>query len=84
MTWQTRMWIDDMFHDYCCTGAGVIVQQAILFILIRAAREMVLVSRYLQKENGTFFIMPLMFPFFGAVADGWMAVGMSELLRSHS
>jgi unsaturated rhamnogalacturonyl hydrolase len=80
MTWQTRMWIDDMFmitavqaQAYRATADSVYIN--------RAAREMVLYLDTLQKENGLFYHAPDV-PFFWGRGDGWMAVGMSELLRS--
>jgi len=80
MTWQTRMWIDDMFmitavqaQAYRATGDTIYIN--------RAAREMVLYLDTLQKENGLFYHAPDV-PFFWGRGDGWMAVGMSELLRS--
>ncbi len=80
MTWQTSMWIDDMFmitavqaQAYRATGDTVYIN--------RAAREMVLYLDTLQKENGLFYHAPDV-PFFWGRGDGWMAVGMSELLRS--
>jgi unsaturated rhamnogalacturonyl hydrolase len=80
MTWQTRMWIDDMFmitavqsQAYRATGDTVYIN--------RAAREMVLYLDTLQKENGLFYHAPDV-PYFWGRGDGWMAVGMSELLRS--
>ena len=80
MTWQTRMWIDDMFmitavqaQAYRATGDTVYIN--------RAAREMVLYLDTLQKENGLFYHAPDV-PFFWGRGDGWMAAGMSELLRS--
>ena len=80
MTWQTRMWIDDMFmitavqaQAYRATGDTVYIN--------RAAREMVLYLDTLQKPNGLFYHAPDV-PFFWGRGDGWMAVGMSELLSS--
>jgi rhamnogalacturonyl hydrolase YesR len=80
MTWQTRMWIDDMFmitavqaQAYRATGDTVYIN--------RAAREMVLYLDTLQMPNGLFYHAPDV-PFFWGRGDGWMAVGMSELLRS--
>lgn len=80
MTWQTRMWIDDMFmitavqaQAYRATGDTVYIN--------RAAREMVLYLDTLQMSNGLFYHAPDV-PFFWGRGDGWMAVGMSELLRS--
>lgn len=82
MTWQTRMWIDDMFmitavqaQAYRATGDTAYIN--------RAAREMVLYLDTLQKPNGLFYHAPDV-PFFWGRGDGWMAVGMSELLSSLS
>ena len=80
MTWQTRMWIDDMFmitaaqaQAYRATGDRKYID--------RTAKEMVLYLDTLQKPNGLFYHAPDV-PFFWGRGDGWMAVGMSELLRS--
>jgi unsaturated rhamnogalacturonyl hydrolase len=80
MSWQTRMWIDDMFmitavqaQAYRATGDEKYID--------RAAKEMVLYLDSLQKPNGLFYHAPDV-PFFWGRGDGWMAAGMSELLRS--
>jgi len=80
LTWQTRMWIDDMFmitaaqaQAYRATGDRKYID--------RAAKEMVVYLDELQKENGLFYHAPDV-PFFWGRGDGWMAVGMAELLRS--
>src|SRR5215204_5470488 len=80
MTWQTRMWIDDMFmitavqaQAYRATGDTQYIN--------RAAKEMVLYLDTLQRPNGLFYHAPDV-PFFWGRGDGWMAAGMSELLRS--
>lgn len=80
MSWQTRMWIDDMFmitavqaQAYRATGDTVYIN--------RAAREMVLYLDSLQMPNGLFYHAPDV-PFFWGRGNGWMAAGMSELLRS--
>ena len=77
---QTRFWIDDMFM--------IIALQTQAFratgdtnYLDHAAREMVAYLDELQQTNGLFFHAPDA-PFFWGRGDGWMAVGMSELLRS--
>lgn len=79
-TWQTRMWIDDMFmitavqaQAYRATGKKVYIE--------RAAKEMVLYLDSLQKPNGLFYHAPDV-PYYWARGNGWMAVGMAELLRS--
>ncbi len=77
---QTRFWIDDMFmiialqtQAYRATGDTN--------YLDRAAREMVAYLDELQQPNGLFFHAPDV-PFFWGRGNGWMAAGMSELLRS--
>lgn len=79
-TWQTRLWIDDMFmitavqaQAYRATGDQKYVD--------RAAKEMVFYLDQLQKPNGLFYHAPDV-PYYWARGDGWMAVGMAELLRS--
>lgn len=80
LTWQTRMWIDDMFmitavqaQAYRATGDKKYIE--------RAAKEMVVYLDSLQQSNGLFYHAPDV-PFFWGRGDGWMAAGMSELLRS--
>jgi len=80
LTWQTRMWIDDMFmitavqaQAYRATGDRKYID--------RAAREMVVYLDSLQKPNGLFTHAPDV-PFFWGRGNGWMAAGMCELLRS--
>lgn len=80
LTWMTRMWIDDMFmitavqaQAYRATGDKKYIE--------RAAKEMVVYLDSLQKPNGLFYHAPDV-PFFWGRGDGWMAVGMAELLRS--
>jgi len=80
LTFQTRMWIDDMFmitaaqaQAYRATGDRKYID--------RAAREMVVYLDELQKSNGLFYHAPDVHYFWGR-GDGWMAVGMAELLRS--
>lgn len=78
-SWQTRLWIDDMFmitalqsQAYLATGDEKYIE--------RTAREMVLYLDRLQRVNGLFY-HALNAPFFWARGDGWMAVGMTEVLR---
>jgi len=80
LSWQTRLWIDDMFmitmvqaQAYRATGNRLYVD--------RAAKEMVYYLDQLQKPNGLFYHTPTA-PFFWGRGNGWMAVGMPELLRS--
>jgi unsaturated rhamnogalacturonyl hydrolase len=80
LTWQTRLWIDDMFmitavqsQAYRATGDKKYIEHA--------AKEMVFYLDSLQQPNGLFYHAPDV-PFYWGRGDGWMAAGMSELLRS--
>jgi len=80
LSWHTRFWIDDMFmitmvesQAYRATGEAKYID--------RAALEMVAYLDALQQPNGLFYHAPDV-PFFWGRGDGWMAAGMSELLRS--
>lgn len=78
-SWQTRIWLDDMFmitavqaQAYRVTGDRQYID--------RAAREMVLYLDSIQLGNGLFYHSPEA-PFCWGRGNGWMAVGMAELLR---
>jgi len=80
LTWQTRLWIDDMFmitlaqaQAYRATGNRLYID--------RAAKEMVHYLDHLQKPNGLFYHSTTA-PFHWARGNGWMAAGMAESLRS--
>jgi rhamnogalacturonyl hydrolase YesR len=80
LSWQTRLWIDDMFmitavqsQAYRATGNRMYID--------KAAKEMVFYLDSLQMPNGLFYHAPDV-PFYWGRGNGWMAVGMSELLRS--
>ncbi len=77
---ETRFWIDDM---YMITLLQVEAFRATNDpkYLDRAATEMVAYLDKLQQPNGLFFHAPDA-QFFWGRGDGWMAAGMSELLRS--
>ena len=79
-SWQTRIWIDDMFmitavqsQAYLATGDRKYFD--------RAAKEMVLYLDKIQLENGLFYHSPDAH-FSWARGNGWMAVGMAEMLRN--
>jgi unsaturated rhamnogalacturonyl hydrolase len=79
-SWQTRLWIDDMYmitmvqsHAYRVTGDKKYIN--------RAAKEMVFYLDNLQQPNGLFHHAPGS-PFFWGRGNGWMAAGMTELLRA--
>jgi len=78
-SWQTRIWIDDMFmitavqaQAYRATGDKKYIE--------RAAKEMVLYLDKIQLENGLFYHSPEAHYSWGR-GNGWMAVGMAEILR---
>lgn len=80
LTSETRFWIDDMFmitavqvQAYRATGDAKYVD--------RAALEMKAYLDKLQKPNGLFWHAEDV-PFFWGRGDGWVAVGMAEMLRS--
>jgi unsaturated rhamnogalacturonyl hydrolase len=79
-TWQTRLWIDDMFM---ITAAQVQAYRATAHrrYIDRAAQEMVLYLDSLQRPNGLFYHAPDV-PYFWGRGNGWVAAGMTELLRS--
>ena len=80
LTSETRYWIDDMFmitavqvQAYRATGEAK--------YLDRAALEMATYLAKLQQPNGLFYHAPDV-PFFWGRGNGWVAAGMTELLRS--
>jgi len=79
-TWQTRLWIDDMYMITMVQAQAYRATSEVQYIN-RAAREMVLYLDSLQKPNGLFYHAPAS-PFFWGRGNGWMAAGMSELLRA--
>jgi unsaturated rhamnogalacturonyl hydrolase len=80
LSWQTRMWIDDMFMITAAQAQAYRATRDETYIN-RAAAEMVVYLDSLQQPNGLFYHAPDV-PFFWGRGDGWMAAGMSELLRS--
>ncbi|NUQ30570.1 MAG: glycosyl hydrolase [Acidobacteriaceae bacterium] len=76
---ETRYWIDDMYmltilqlQEYRASGDKK--------YLDRTAKEMVSYLDKLQQPNGLFHHAPDV-PFFWGRGDGWVAVGMAEMLR---
>ena len=77
---ETRYWIDDMYmitilqvQAYRASGEKK--------YLDRAAQEMTAYLEKLQQPNGLFYHAPDA-PFFWGRGNGWVAAGMTELLRS--
>ena len=80
LTDQTRFWIDDMYmitilqvQAYRATGDAKYIDRAVL--------EMSTYLDRLQQPNGLFYHAPDA-PFFWGRGNGWVAAGMTELLRS--
>jgi len=79
-TWQTRLWVDDAFM-ITAVQAQAYRATAQRRYIDRAAREMVLHLDKLQEPNGLFFHSPDA-PFFWGRGNGWIAAGLSDLLRA--
>ncbi|MFC6099178.1 glycoside hydrolase family 88/105 protein [Olivibacter domesticus] len=78
-SWQTRLWIDDMYMITIVQTQAFKVTRELKY-LDRAAKEMVLYLDELQRPNGLFYHAPDV-PFYWGRGNGWMAAGMTELLR---
>ncbi|WP_276481711.1 glycoside hydrolase family 88/105 protein [Paraflavitalea pollutisoli] len=78
-SWQTRLWIDDMYMITIVQTNAYKVTKDPQYI-DRAAKEMVLYLDTLQRPNGLFYHAPDV-PFYWGRGNGWMAAGMAELLR---
>ena len=77
-SWQTRLWIDDMYMITIVQTRAYKVTKDKKYI-DRAAKEMVMYLDELQRPNGLFYHAPDV-PYYWGRGDGWMAVGMTELL----
>jgi unsaturated rhamnogalacturonyl hydrolase len=80
LTSESRFWIDDMYmitilqvQAFRATGDSRYVD--------RAALEMISYLDTLQQPNGLFYHAPDV-PFFWGRGNGWVAAGMTELLRT--
>ncbi|QNL48012.1 glycoside hydrolase family 88 protein [Olivibacter sp. SDN3] len=78
-SWQTRIWIDDMFMITAIQAQAYRATDNRKYI-DRAAAEMVMYLDEIQQPNGLFYHSPDT-KFFWGRGNGWMAVGMAELLR---
>lgn len=78
-SWQTRQWIDDMYMITIVQTQAYKVTKNPKYI-DRAANEMVLYLDELQRPNGLFYHAPDV-PYYWLRGNGWMAAGMTELLR---
>lgn len=78
LSWQTRFWIDDMFMITAIQSQAYLASKDSKYIQ-RAALEMTVYLDSLQRPNGLFYHFPTA-PFFWCRGNGWMAVGMADLL----
>ena len=74
------MWIDDMYMITIVQTQAYRVTNDRKYI-DRSAKEMVLYLDELQRKNCLFYHAPDV-PFYWSRGNGWMAAGMSELLKS--
>ncbi|MDF2192582.1 glycoside hydrolase family 88 protein [Paraflavitalea sp. CAU 1676] len=79
-SWQTRLWIDDMFMITAIQSQAYRVTQQRSYI-DRAAHEMILYLDSIQRPNGLFYHAADV-PVFWGRGNGWMAAGMTELLKA--
>lgn len=77
-SWQTRLWMDDMFMITAVQAQAYRVTQDMKYIT-RAAREMVVYLDSLQLDNGLFYHAPSA-PYCWGRANGWMAVGYGRIV----
>lgn len=82
LTWQTRFWIDDMFMITTVQLQAYLASKDKKYI-DRAAYEMTVYLDSLQRPNGLFYHAGDV-PFFWSRGNGWMAVGMTDLLKNLS
>lgn len=80
LTSQTRYWIDDMYMITMIQTQAFRATSDVKY-LDRAAHEMTIYLDKLQQPNGLFYHAPDV-PFYWGRGNGWMAAGMTELLRS--
>lgn len=79
LSWQTRFWIDDMFMISTIQSQAYLASEDETYIR-RAAYEMTVYLDSIQQPNGLFFHAGNA-PFFWCRGNGWMAAGMTELLK---
>lgn len=77
-SWQTRLWIDDMYMVTTVQAAAYRATGDKKYI-DRAAKEMILYLDSLQRPNGLFYHAPDV-PFYWGRGNGWVAAGMTEML----
>lgn len=78
-SWQTRLWLDDMFMITTVQAQAYRATSDMKY-MDRAAKEMILYIDSIQLDNGLFNHGPNV-EFRWARGNGWMAFGLTELLR---
>lgn len=78
-SWQTHIWIDDMFMITAVQTQAYRATGNVKYIN-RVASQMVLYLDKIQLKNGLFHHSPDV-PFSWGRGNGWMDVGMAEILR---
>ena len=79
-SWQTRIWIDDMFMITALQTQAHLVTGENEYIN-RAANQMEMYLDAIQLPNGLFYHSPDA-PYCWGRGNGWMAVGMAEILKA--
>lgn len=79
LSWQTRFWIDDMYMITAIQSQAYLATNDVKYIN-RAAYEMTVYLDSIQRPNGLFYHAPTA-PFFWCRGNGWMAAGMTDLLK---
>lgn len=80
LSWQTRFWIDDMYMITAIQSQAYLASKDRKYI-DRAAYEMTVYLDSIQRPNGLFYHAKTA-PFFWGRGNGWMAAGMTELLKN--
>jgi rhamnogalacturonyl hydrolase YesR len=78
-SWVTRFWMDDMYMITTVQSKAYDVTKNEKY-LNRAAHEMVAYLDTLQNKDGLFYHAPDV-PFYWGRGDGWLAAGMTNLLK---
>ncbi len=79
LSWQTRFWIDDMFMITTIQSQAYLASKDAKYI-DRAAYEMTVYLDSIQQPNGLFYHAGNA-PFYWCRGNGWMASGMTDLLK---
>jgi len=79
LSWQTRFWIDDMFMITTIQSQAYLASKDEKYIN-RAAYEMTVYLDSIQQPNGLFYHASSA-PFYWCRGNGWMASGMTDLLK---